>query len=110
MAPTDLSTTDEAARRNSEAWDSFRRQRDEGLVVGRADVAKRVAKGESFLHAEQMVLAGDVKGRRLLDLGCGDGAELVNWAQRGATVVGVDNSAQQLASSQTWRGLGALIS
>lgn len=92
--------TEEAARRNREAWDSFRRQRDEGLVTGRSEIAVRIAKGESFLDDEYVRLVGDVRGKRLLDLGCGDGAELVSWARLGASVVGVDNSARQLAEAR----------
>jgi cyclopropane fatty-acyl-phospholipid synthase-like methyltransferase len=41
-----------------------------------------------------------VNGKRLLDLGCGDGAELLSWARLGASVVGVDNSPRQLTVAQ----------
>ena len=42
-------------------------------------------------------LLGDVKGRRVLDLGCGGGQSAVACAKQGATVIGVDTSAEQLA-------------
>jgi 2-polyprenyl-3-methyl-5-hydroxy-6-metoxy-1,4-benzoquinol methylase len=37
-------------------------------------------------------LLGDVHGRRVLDVGCGDGVLAVTLAQRGAQVTGVDRS------------------
>jgi SAM-dependent methyltransferase len=94
------SSTDDAARLNREAWDSFRRQRDEKLVGGCSDVVARLADGASYLHPQHHQLVGDVAGKRLLDLGCGDGAELLSWARLGASVVGVDNSPRQLAVAQ----------
>src|SRR6266536_668352 len=93
-------TTAEAARVNRAAWDSFRRQRDEGLVGGRRDVAASILAGTQYLPPWLRELAGDVRGKRLLDLGCGDGAELMEWARLGAEVVGVDNSPRQLAAAQ----------
>lgn len=92
--------TEAAARHNREAWDAFRRQRDDGLVGGRRDVVARLVGGHSYLHDEYRALVGDVAGKRLLDLGCGDGAELLSWARLGASVVGVDNSPRQLAVAQ----------
>jgi 2-polyprenyl-3-methyl-5-hydroxy-6-metoxy-1,4-benzoquinol methylase len=42
-------------------------------------------------------LLGDVKGRRVLDLGSGGGQAAIALAKQGATVIGVDISAEQLA-------------
>jgi SAM-dependent methyltransferase len=89
-----------AAQHNRHAWDSFRRQRDTGLVNKHVDVAAEILAGTSCLSPEQRTLAGDVAGKRLLDLGCGDGFELLEWARLGAHVVGVDNSPQQIAAAQ----------
>lgn len=41
-------------------------------------------------------LAGDLRGKRVLDLGCGDGTYAVGAARRGARAVGVDISAAML--------------
>jgi cyclopropane fatty-acyl-phospholipid synthase-like methyltransferase len=49
---------------------------------------------------EQLAFLGDVAGKRLLDLGCGDGCELVPLARLGAEATGVDNSPVQLAAAQ----------
>jgi 2-polyprenyl-3-methyl-5-hydroxy-6-metoxy-1,4-benzoquinol methylase len=42
-------------------------------------------------------LLGDLKGRRVLDLGCGAGQVAIACAKQGATVIGVDASGEQLA-------------
>jgi len=84
--------TEQAAKHNRHAWDSFRRQRDEGLVKNRHNPAADILQGGSYLPFEIIALAGDVSGKRLLDMGCGDGAEMLEWARLGAIVVGVDNS------------------
>ena len=91
--------TDQAAEQNREAWDSFRRQRDEGLVNIRPDSAGDILAGRRFLYPENLELVGGVQGKRLLDMGCGDGAEMLEWARAGAIVTGVDNSPVQLASA-----------
>lgn len=44
-------------------------------------------------------LVGPVDGLRVLDVGCGDGAYLVEAGRRGATVTGVDASAEMLAAA-----------
>ena len=40
-------------------------------------------------------LLGAVRGKRVLELGCGTGEAAVAFAQQGATVIGVDGSAEQ---------------
>jgi SAM-dependent methyltransferase len=45
-------------------------------------------------------LAGDIGGRRLLDVGCGDGSFAIAAARRGAAVVGVDPDARMRAAAR----------
>jgi len=45
-------------------------------------------------------LAGDVKNRRVLDLGCGDGAFALALAQRGALVTGIDASPDMVGAAR----------
>ena len=45
-------------------------------------------------------LVGDVSGRRVLDVGCGDGALTVELTRRGATVTGVDASAAMIEAAK----------
>ena len=94
------SVTDQAADLNRNAWDSLRRQRDEGFVNIRPDSAAAILAGRRFLYAENLELVGDVRGKRLLDMGCGDGAEMLEWARAGAIVTGVDNSLVQLEAAR----------
>ncbi len=45
-------------------------------------------------------LAGDLRGKRLVDLGCGDGTYSIAASQRGAHVTGVDISEAMLESAR----------
>jgi SAM-dependent methyltransferase len=96
--------TDQAAQLNRTVWNSFRRQRDEGRVQKHHDVVAEILAGN--LSPQQRILAGEVAGKRLLDLGCGDGFELLEWAHAGAQAVGVDNSPRQIAAA---RGVPRLV-
>ncbi len=46
---------------------------------------------------DELQLLGDLRGLRVLDLGCGGGQNAVACALAGATVTGIDSSAAQLA-------------
>jgi SAM-dependent methyltransferase len=48
-----------------------------------------------------LALAGEVAGLRVLDAGCGPGVQAAQLAARGATVTGVDLSADLLAIART---------
>jgi ubiquinone biosynthesis O-methyltransferase len=54
----------------------------------------------------QLILAliGDVKGRQVLDVGCGDGELALELRRRGATVVGIDASAEMIAAAKVRAG------
>ncbi|MDI5970709.1 methyltransferase domain-containing protein [Streptomyces sp. SL13] len=54
-------------------------------------------------------LAGDVAGRRILDVGCGAGPLLAALRERGAIVTGVDPSAEILALARQRLGDGAAL-
>lgn len=45
-------------------------------------------------------LIGNIEGRRILDLGCGDGDLAVDLALRGARVTGIDTSAAMIAAAR----------
>ena len=53
-----------------------------------------------FLQPRMLALAGDVSGKRLLDLGCGEGSYARELARRGARVTGVDGSATLIAAAR----------
>ncbi|MET7278577.1 methyltransferase domain-containing protein [Kribbella sp. NPDC005582] len=50
------------------------------------------AAGGSTLSAEEIAAAGDVTGRRVLQLACSCGDEALSWATLGASVTGIDIS------------------
>jgi len=54
-------------------------------------------------------LAGDVAGRRILDVGCGAGPVLVALRDRGAIVTGVDPSAKMLELARQRLGDGTAL-
>lgn len=57
-----------------------------------------------------MQLIGDVAGRRVLEVGCGDGALALELARQGAVVTGVDASEQMLeAARQRARDAGVEV-
>jgi SAM-dependent methyltransferase len=45
-------------------------------------------------------LLGDLKGKRVLELGCGGAQSSISFAKAGATAIGVDFSAEQLAHAR----------
>jgi 2-polyprenyl-3-methyl-5-hydroxy-6-metoxy-1,4-benzoquinol methylase len=59
--------------------------------------------GKTTERVEQdlvLSLAGSVSGKRVLDVGCGDGAYALSAAERGAQVVGVDTSRRMLDAAR----------
>jgi 2-polyprenyl-3-methyl-5-hydroxy-6-metoxy-1,4-benzoquinol methylase len=73
--------------------------------IGQARHLVNVLGGEECTRSdgfdlEQRAFLGDLTDARLLDLGCGDGFELVELARAGAGVTGAGNSPVQLAAAQ----------
>lgn len=75
------------------AWNQFSAdyQRDAALPT---DVAHY---GPDVPTEAELRLLGDLKGKRVLEIGCGGGQCSVAFAKQGATAIGVDFSAEQLA-------------
>jgi SAM-dependent methyltransferase len=76
---------------NTEAWDRIAAR---GSSMGTRDA---VEYGPELPTETDLRLFGDVKGKRVLDLGCGGGANAVVLARQGAHVIAIDRSASQLA-------------
>lgn len=77
-----------------QAWDSAAETWEEFVESG-ADYYRWEVHGPGLLSA-----CGDVKGQRILDLGCGQGWFSRQLADRGGDVVGVDLSAEMLAHAR----------
>ncbi|WP_343046137.1 class I SAM-dependent methyltransferase [Nonomuraea typhae] len=54
-----------------------------------------------------LALAGDVRGRRILDAGCGSGPLFAALRERGAVVSGLDSSAGMVEQARRRLGDGA---
>lgn len=78
------------------AWDRFsgEYQRSAGLGTGSAHY------GPDIADESELRLLGDVRGKRVLELGCGAAQCSIAFAKAGATAVGVDFSGEQLAHAR----------
>jgi SAM-dependent methyltransferase len=78
---------------NPTAWDriSRRYQADASIPT---DVATY---GPGLPTERELRLIGDVRGKRVLDLGCGGGQSSIAFARQGASVIAVDASSEQIA-------------
>ncbi len=87
-------TSSEAAARNRAYWDrsSDRYQQQHGEFIGRPEPRW----GMWQLPESELGILGDVRGRDVLELGCGAAQWSILLARQGARVVGLDNSARQL--------------
>lgn len=78
-----------------------------------AQVYARLNENSPFLALYErpaiLALAGDVRGRRVLDAGCGSGVQTAELMRRGATVTGVDQSAGLLALARERLGSDAVL-
>jgi len=77
---------------NTEAWDRVarREQSSEGPPTD------TVLYGTALATEREFRLLGDVRGKRVLDLGCGTGQAAIALARQGAAVIAVDASADQI--------------
>ena len=76
---------------NTQAWDRLAARR--GEAIG----ADTVQFGTDLPTEADLRLCGDLKGRRVLDIGCGAGENAVAMAGQGAHVIAIDVSSAQLA-------------
>jgi ubiquinone/menaquinone biosynthesis C-methylase UbiE len=65
------------------------------------DSLDTVAYGPDGATERELRLLGDVKGKRVLELGCGTGAAAVALAKQGAVVIGVDGSDDRVVQART---------
>jgi SAM-dependent methyltransferase len=75
---------------NTDAWDRIAARRGEG-----GDPAV-VRYGPDLPTETELRLCGDVRGKRVLDLGCGSGENAVAFAKQGAHVIALDRSGAQI--------------
>src|SRR3954466_2353142 len=78
---------------NAAAWDRHSAAYQAGARLP-TDVAHY---GPDIGSEADFRLLGEVKGKRVLELGCGGGQCSIAFAKQGATAIGVDFSAEQLA-------------
>jgi SAM-dependent methyltransferase len=84
---------DRAPADNAVAWDRYA-----AAHQARAQLPTSTAYyGPDIPTEASLRLLGDLKGKRVLELGCGGAQCSIAFAKQGATAIGVDFSAQQLA-------------
>ena len=66
----------------------------------RRDLGAHVSYGPFAPEEDELALLGPLAGRTVLDLGCGPGHNAVHFARRGASVIGLDFSPQQIAAAR----------
>lgn len=86
---------------NRAAWDA---KASEYAVIGRRSWAEAEPSWGLGVPDSELHMLPDVAGSDVIELGCGT-AYFSSWlARRGARVVGIDNSAEQLASARRFQG------
>jgi SAM-dependent methyltransferase len=90
----------DSAAHNRAAWDrlSDEYQARHAAFIGRRDGPRW---GMWQLPESELGILGDVAGKDVLELGCGAAQWSILLAERGARVVGLDNSGRQLAHART---------
>lgn len=88
--------------RNRRAWDKWSTNYEEGGRRGWA--TDEIAWGIWGIPETQLQVLPDVAGKDIIELGCGTAYFSAWLARRGARVVGLDNSAAQLANARRFMG------
>jgi SAM-dependent methyltransferase len=78
------------------AWDRFADDYQRDARIG----SESAHYGPDIATEGDLRLLGDLKGKRVLELGCGAAQCSIAFARAGATAIGVDLSAQQLAHAR----------
>ena len=79
----------------------FDREEYNGSLIPPAVVARYTECRKPWLEAEcSFSVLGDVRGKRILEVGCGDGGYSILLALKGASVVGVDISPKAIDAAQ----------
>jgi len=81
---------------NTESWDRIARSASADSLPP-ADTALYGPGGPT---ERELRLVGDVKGKRVLELGCGNAHASIAFAKQGATAIAIDASAAQLANGR----------
>ncbi len=77
---------------NTDAWDRVARRERSGAGPS----TDTIHYGTGLASEAEFRLLGDVRGKRVLDLGCGTGQAAIALARQGATVIALDASADQI--------------
>jgi SAM-dependent methyltransferase len=88
---------EEYVEANRQLWDAWARI---NLTSSFYDVEGFVAGRGQDLDAISLATVGDVRGKSLLHLQCHFGMDTLRWARRGATVTGIDFSAEAIAAAR----------
>jgi ubiquinone/menaquinone biosynthesis C-methylase UbiE len=80
---------------NTQSWDRVASQRSGASPT---DIVQYGPEGPT---EDDVRLLGNVAGKRILDLGCGDGQAAVAFTLRGATTIAVDSSVRMLDRART---------
>ena len=80
---------------NTQSWDRIASQRSGATPT---DIVQYGPDGPT---EDDVRLLGNVAGKRILDLGCGDGQAAVAFTLRGATTIAVDSSVRMLDRART---------
>lgn len=90
----------DAIDRNQAMWDDYARAHFTSEYYN----VQRFRETRDSLHALELAEVGDVRGKSLLHVQCHFGMDTLSWAERGATVTGMDFSPEAIRLA---RGLAA---